>query len=267
MPPAFCPEKNKSNTSTEPPEASGLTYCLIHGSFHGSWCWELLRPELENLGHNTVAVDLSFEDRSASYDFWAEVVAEHIDDPLNTIVVPHSRMGNLAPRVASLKSIRQVIYLCAGFDPTNNNSLRHHLLSRVPDKYNPEFLEAVSFDAETGMSSIEPPQAVELLYHDCPADVAEAAATHLQPMFRPQAQPGIRDWPNIPTSWIYSSQDRVIRPEYSEYLSRSKKIARHLGGGAIVLDAGHSPQLSMPSELANTIDAITLKPNYVRAEA
>ncbi len=31
---------------------------LIHGSYFGSWCWRLLTPELERLGHRVTAVDL-----------------------------------------------------------------------------------------------------------------------------------------------------------------------------------------------------------------
>ena len=28
------------------------TFGLVHGAFHGSWCWERLTPELERLGHS-----------------------------------------------------------------------------------------------------------------------------------------------------------------------------------------------------------------------
>jgi pimeloyl-ACP methyl ester carboxylesterase len=35
-----------------------MDICLVHGSFHGAWCWDLLRPHLESRGHRVVAVDL-----------------------------------------------------------------------------------------------------------------------------------------------------------------------------------------------------------------
>lgn len=34
------------------------TYLLVHGSFHGGWCWEKIVPQLVQAGHNVVALDL-----------------------------------------------------------------------------------------------------------------------------------------------------------------------------------------------------------------
>jgi pimeloyl-ACP methyl ester carboxylesterase len=33
-------------------------FVLIHGGFHGAWCWERTIPELERRGHECVAIDL-----------------------------------------------------------------------------------------------------------------------------------------------------------------------------------------------------------------
>ena len=41
------------------------TFGLVHGSWHGAWCWERLVPELEARGHRAVAVDLPAEDPAA----------------------------------------------------------------------------------------------------------------------------------------------------------------------------------------------------------
>jgi len=34
------------------------TFALVHGSWHGAWCWELLSPFLRRPGHDVVAMDL-----------------------------------------------------------------------------------------------------------------------------------------------------------------------------------------------------------------
>ena len=34
------------------------TFALVHGSWHGGWCWNLLVDELEKRGHRSVAPDL-----------------------------------------------------------------------------------------------------------------------------------------------------------------------------------------------------------------
>lgn len=34
------------------------TFVLVHGAWHGGWCWEKLKPLLEQAGHTVVAKDL-----------------------------------------------------------------------------------------------------------------------------------------------------------------------------------------------------------------
>ena len=39
-------------------EAFMSTYVLIHGAWHGSWCWYKIVPRLERAGHSVLAPDL-----------------------------------------------------------------------------------------------------------------------------------------------------------------------------------------------------------------
>ena len=34
------------------------TFVLVHGSWHGAWCWEALTPRLKAQGHAVIAPDL-----------------------------------------------------------------------------------------------------------------------------------------------------------------------------------------------------------------
>jgi len=237
----------------QPEMDSRLTYCFVHGSWHGAWCWELLRPELEAAGHNTIAMDLPIDSPTATYETYADIVAEHIDDPANTIVVGHSRAGNVLPRTASRKAVRQLIYLCAGFDPNNERRLRHHFLAPVPQKYNPDFERGLIYHDDGQLVSYDSDVARELFYHDCSDEVARAAAAHLRPMHRAKLQPPVKKWPKVPAAFIYTEQDQVIRPEYSEYISRS------LGLRAIEMTGGHSIFLSQPELLARVLDRVAVR--------
>jgi pimeloyl-ACP methyl ester carboxylesterase len=38
------------------------TMALVHGAFHGAWCWDHLRPELEARGFAVVVPDLPCDD-------------------------------------------------------------------------------------------------------------------------------------------------------------------------------------------------------------
>jgi hypothetical protein len=41
-----------------------MDIALVHGSYHGAWCWDLLRPELERLGHRVITMDMPISDPS-----------------------------------------------------------------------------------------------------------------------------------------------------------------------------------------------------------
>nr|MBS9408465.1 alpha/beta fold hydrolase [Streptococcus oralis] len=34
------------------------TYVLVHGAWQGEWAWELVKPQLEALGHTVITLDL-----------------------------------------------------------------------------------------------------------------------------------------------------------------------------------------------------------------
>jgi hypothetical protein len=33
-----------------------MRFLLIHGGFHGAWCWNRMIPELERLGHRAIGI-------------------------------------------------------------------------------------------------------------------------------------------------------------------------------------------------------------------
>ena len=65
---------------------------LLHGAFEGAWVWEFLTPELRQLGHDAIAVDLPIDDITAGWDDHVDVALEAFGDK-DTIVVAHSRSG------------------------------------------------------------------------------------------------------------------------------------------------------------------------------
>jgi hypothetical protein len=50
------------------------TFALVHGAWHGAWCWERLAPLLQQAGHDVVAPELPSEDGSADFDAYADLV-------------------------------------------------------------------------------------------------------------------------------------------------------------------------------------------------
>ncbi len=60
------------------------TYILIHGSWHGAWCWHKVIPLLEASGHKVIAPDLPAHghDRTPIADISLNSYVECIDDIL-----------------------------------------------------------------------------------------------------------------------------------------------------------------------------------------
>jgi pimeloyl-ACP methyl ester carboxylesterase len=92
---------------------SRSTVALVHGAWHGAWCWDRLGAELEALGHQVVAVDLPAEDPAAGLTRYAEVTSEAIGDADDVVLVGHSLGGAAIPLVTSLRPVRHLVFLCA----------------------------------------------------------------------------------------------------------------------------------------------------------
>ncbi|AVH72607.1 esterase/lipase family protein [Nostoc sp. 'Lobaria pulmonaria (5183) cyanobiont'] len=73
-------------------------YCLVHGAFQATWCWDLLIPYLEAQGHKTLAMDLPIENASATLSQLANAVIQALpktDDDI--VLVGHSMAGTIIP--------------------------------------------------------------------------------------------------------------------------------------------------------------------------
>src|SRR3954463_11827527 len=72
-----------------------MRFLLIHGGFHGAWCWERTIPELERLGHEAVAIDLPGHGERVDDRATVATIGEAILDALQDgdVVVGHSGGG------------------------------------------------------------------------------------------------------------------------------------------------------------------------------
>lgn len=67
-------------TSTLSPRRAPTTYVLVHGAWHGAWCWERVRPLLEQAGHRVLTPTLTGLAERA-HEMSASVgLNTHIDD-------------------------------------------------------------------------------------------------------------------------------------------------------------------------------------------
>jgi pimeloyl-ACP methyl ester carboxylesterase len=90
------------------------TFALVHGAFHGAWCFGRLIPELQARGHDAAAVDLPIEDVGASWSDYAASVLNGLQGARGPVVlVGHSLGGLTIPVVAARTRIQHMVFLCA----------------------------------------------------------------------------------------------------------------------------------------------------------
>jgi hypothetical protein len=225
------------------------TFALVHGAWHGAWCWERLVPELEARGHRPLAVDLSSDDAASGCAAYAEtVLAATADVEEGLVVVGHSLSGLTIPLVAAARPVELLLFLCALL-PRPGLSLVDQLREE-PEIFVPGFGAQLARD-EAGRSYWpDAGAASETLFHDCaPADAARAAG-RLRPQGRP---PNVEPFPlgalpDVPRASVLAQEDRIVAPAWARRAARER-----LGVEPIELPGGHSPFLARPAALAELL--------------
>src|SRR5690242_17823573 len=93
------------------------TFVLVHGAWHGGWCWDRLVPELAAAGHQSVVMDLPIEDPSATFEDYASVVVDAAagagaGSGSDVVVVGHSLGSMVIPLVAARRPVSALVFLC-----------------------------------------------------------------------------------------------------------------------------------------------------------
>lgn len=219
-------------------------FCLVHGSTQDPSGWKLLVPELNQLGHETILVDLPTDQPGASATVYADCIADSIISD-NAIVVAHSASGLFLPLVPARRQVARIVFLAAVI-PQLGKSLIDQVHAE-PDMMNPDW---------RGKNPIDDDRiAMEFLFHDCTPEIARWAMTTRRLMMARQAMLEVcplDQWPSLPCSSIVCADDRTIQPPWSRRVARER-----LGVEPIELEGGHCPHISRPAALAQALDALS----------
>lgn len=224
---------------------------LVHGAWHGAWCWEPLQAELDKRGHRSVAVDLPCDDPSAGLDRNAEIVIDALGDADDVVLVGHSLGGITIPVVADRRPVDRLVFLCALLPRPGHNM--NEVLGSAGDVLTPEFQSFEQVVHDDGSVSWEEAQAIEAFFHDCPPELASWAASKLrrQVWTTVEETSPMSAWPDIPSTYILCTGDRTVNPDWSRRAAKE-----WLGADVIELEGGHSPFLARPAELAGVLTSL-----------
>lgn len=234
------------------------TFVLIHGSWHGGWCFDSVKALLEAAGHDVVAPDLPGmggtrdELAAITLEGWAGFVADLCRSASQRPVVlaGHSRGGLVISQAAEYapEAVDALIYICALMLPSGMSRADFKELEGPV----PPFDEMI-IPVHDGIATlVDPTLAPAVFAQASPPDLVAAAMARLvaEP-FAPRTTrlqlTGAR-WGAIPRTYIECTLDRTIP-------LRSQRMMQELvpGAAVVTLAADHSPFLSAPRDLADAL--------------
>jgi Alpha/beta hydrolase family len=224
------------------------TFGLVHGAWHGAWCWDKLIPHLESRGHTAVAMDLPCDDPASTFQDYAEAVRFALGDAGDVVLVGHSLAAVTLPLVARSRPVRLLVYL-SGVIPATRGTLG--AADEPPDST--AIFEALRKDGDG--CSFWPAGSAGAFYSGLPDDLAAWAATRLRRQcwgiwksFEPYDR--IDDLASVS---IVARDDRALPPAWSRWAARER-----LGGlEPVEIEGGHFAMMSRPAELAELLVSLT----------
>jgi len=212
---------------------------LVHGAWHGAWCWDAVLDELGHQGVTATAVELPF---TGFADDVAEVRSAIGLEGSGVVVCAHSYGGVVASEaVMGLANVSHLVYISAlviTAEPT-----------LIFDSTVPLMGAIIS---EGPQISFNPSYAHDIFYGDSSEEAAAAAASRLRPMvMHPEAFMATeRDQPDIPSTYVVCTKDRAISPDGQFAMANASQTV-------IEWPTDHSPFLTRPGDVADLLASVT----------
>ena len=227
-------------------------FVLVHGAWHGSWCWNKVVPLLEESGHRVEAPDLPGHgnDRTPLSEVNLEGYVQRVCGVLDAlsepaILVGHSMGGIVITQVAEYRpeKVKTLLYLTAILPRSGET-----LVSAVGEDKESILMPNVIMSEDKSYSTVRADAIKEIFYHDCSDEDVTLAMSLLVPQATlPQVTPvqtSDKNFGRVPRIYIECLKDKVISP------SKQKEMYRTLPCNRVIsMDTSHSPFFSAPEKL------------------
>ncbi len=208
---------------------AGMTqFVLVHGAWHGSWCFRYLAEELNDRGYDVEAVDLPCEQVGLTPHDYAALIGPRPD----AIVVGHS----LGAQTVALLPARTRVYV-GGMLPVAD-VFRDALLPTFEGTVRDELGRSYWPNADICAAK---------MYPDCSRTQSDWAFNQLRRQARVSEVAAALDRRDVV---IATMRDAAVDPAWQV------RVAKANGARLIELDAGHSPFFTQPDELADLLDGL-----------
>jgi pimeloyl-ACP methyl ester carboxylesterase len=232
------------------------TYVLIHGAWHGGWCWRKVAPLLEAKGHRALAPDLPGHgnDRtpppSVTLQSYADRICEIAGAQAEPVILAAHSMGGVAITQAAEncpEKIRALAYVCA-FLPRNGDSLTTWASQDPASMVNPTTTDP----REDGTVGFKLEYSREAFYGNCSEEDVKFAQSHLVAQsgapFGTPVKTTAERWGRIPRYYIECARDRAMTLKLQRAMQEHSPCRQ-----AFSIDTDHSPFFSAPQQLADIL--------------
>lgn len=233
------------------PVISPRPVVLVHGAWHGAWCFAALQSELDRRAVPSVAVDLPGHGCSPAPLGGLEDDAAHLSRVLDhlglndIVLVGHSYGGAVITHAATgREDLAHLVYVAA-FALDDGESVISALRS-FPQRDVALSTATVALDDAT--TTLDPSSAAAALYGECPEATVAAALPRLGAQAVATMTERVAGDPrrSVNSTYVICDRDEAVHPDHQAIMAERCTTTIHI-------DTDHSPFVSRPSELADVI--------------
>ncbi|MDP3905840.1 alpha/beta fold hydrolase [Novosphingobium sp.] len=239
-------------------------FVLIHGSWHGGWCFDEVTARLRAAGHTVIAPTLpgmggnEAQLRATTLQGWGDFAAAQcraLQEQLGgapVVLGGHSRGGIVVSTAAEAdpSAMGALVYICAMMLPDGMSRAEFKALEEPTPAFD-ALISKVHHGAGTVVdpalagpvfAQLSPP---ELVAAALPRLLAEPHGPRSEPLHLTDAR-----WGSLPRTYVECTQDRTIP-------IASQRLMQQLSPGArvVTLESDHSPYLCAAQALADALIA------------
>jgi pimeloyl-ACP methyl ester carboxylesterase len=226
-------------------EGDPATVVLVHGAWHGAWCWTKVARLLGEEGVPTRAVELPLTSFADDIGATTRVLAA-IGGPI--VLCRHSYGGAVVTEAGRHPSVRSLVYLAAFALEEGESPMATATEANVPST---DLGNALIISDDGTTVTLDIGQTVDAFFHDCSEEDIEYALARLRPMQlsclgTPVGSPA---WIEKPATYVVCTQDRAVHPEL-------QRVMADRCAESIDCPSGHSPFFSKPDLVAGVLVAL-----------
>jgi pimeloyl-ACP methyl ester carboxylesterase len=236
---------------------------LVHGAWHGAWCWERVVSGLSEQGVRVVALDLPGHgaDAGAMTDLHGDAdrvveALDRLDGP--TVLVGHSYGGAVITEAGDHPLVERLIFIAALVLAEGESCVEaateESVAAGIDWEGRPNLSEGFIVGPDETVR-LDPQVAAQCLYNGCDDKTVAWALNRLgpHPLRNLQQTPARIAWRRKPSTYVVCTEDLGVHPDL-------QRVFAGRCSSAIEWPTGHSPFLSDPKRVAGLIAEVASQP-------